>query len=459
MESPQSTAFLDSQFPLVKREAIRAVYDTAAADSEAGNVIAALTPNKDLPESVQRRIVTANYRKGGDTHAKQLLKIAAHSDAFPSVRRAALHALQKWENTVDTDPVHGNYRPVVAKQGERTMANLSKVIGDDLKTFLAGDHSVELISLGMELATAAGVELDPKVLVAQAKNNKLSPTLRVATLNSLVETGAPQAAEVVASLLGEKNPELAATAMKHAFSLQLDGIEAKAKSAVTNRPILVAREAIAGLAKTSIESVATLWKTRSKDLRKELHLDAYLALQENGHADAATYASADPNNVFLLSETGGDPVKGEFVFRNQGACMQCHKVGSEGGIQGPDLTGLAKRLKPGEILEAVYNPGATITKGYGSTAATMKSGDVVMGRIANENKKQVTLIALDGKETVLKRDDIQTLTPPVSAMPPMAAALPPRDLRDLVAYLVAQDGKKKKTDAESHGDDEEKITK
>jgi hypothetical protein len=43
-------------------------------------------------------------------------------------------------------------------------------------------------------------------------------------------------------------------------------------------------------------------------------------------------------------------------------------------------------------------------------------------------------------------------------MPPLAAALPPRDLRDLVAYLVSLQGGKKGKDDTTHGDNE-KVAK
>jgi hypothetical protein len=43
-------------------------------------------------------------------------------------------------------------------------------------------------------------------------------------------------------------------------------------------------------------------------------------------------------------------------------------------------------------------------------------------------------------------------------MPPVAAALPPRDFRDLIAFLASQKGGKWKADDASHGDDE-KIAK
>ena len=153
---------------------------------------------------------------------------------------------------------------------------------------------------------------------------------------------------------------------------------------------------------------------------------------------------------------------GEIVFKNQGACLQCHKIGGEGGekggVQGPDLRDVGKRLSREKILESVANPGAEIAPGYGMTTVTLKNNESVIGRLAKETPEQVTVIGLDNSERKIARGEIASVAPPVSAMPPVAAALPPRDFRDLVAFLATQKGGKWKADDASHGDDE-KIAK
>ncbi len=76
-----------------------------------------------------------------------------------------------------------------------------------------------------------------------------------------------------------------------------------------------------------------------------------------------------------------------------------------------------------------------------------------MGRIAKETKKELTVIAPDGKATLIPRAKIATVAPPVSAMPPMGLSLPPSDLPDLVAFLASRTGATAKAGAngESHG--------
>ena len=460
-ESPDAAKFLDDSEPIIVREAVRAIYDTAAADTEAGDLVSALGKKAaGLPEAVQRRVVANNYRRGTTQHAKQLLELAGMSELELSVRKAALIGLKMWETPIETDPVNGHFRPVPAAENtDRSLATLATAIGPDLKAFLNSPHDSELITLGVELATLANVELDPATLTAQLANDDLGPDLKVAVLSSLVKSKASNTNEIVTTLLEDSDPAIRAAAFTHAFDLKLDGIVEKGSMAVKSDKLIVARAALEGLSKTDMAQVETYWKEREKQLRRGLWLDAYLLLTAAGNADAASYAAADPGNVFDLSLEGGDQEAGKIVFQNQGACLQCHKIGNDGGVQGPDLTQVATRLTRNKILEAVTVPGAEITEGYGMSAITLKSGDSVVGRLSSEADDHLIVVGLDNKPTRVERSDIKEIAPPVSAMPPVAMALPPKDLRDLVAYLASRTGKggKKKDDA-SHGDDE-KIAK
>lgn len=461
-ESAELVKFLGDADPLVRREVIRAIYDTSVLDTAAGESIASLRDGiADLPEAVQRRIVAANYRKGTPANALAMLQLAADGSLAKPVRKAAFHALKQWEAAIETDPVLGHYRPQVVKEG-RNFAALAPVLGDELRKFLSASNDAEFTTLAMEFATTAKIELDPATLLAQAGNAKLTPGLRVAVIESLVASKPEGTRERITSLLSDEAVPVRAAAMKAAFALGLDGIAAQASTAINEAPLPVARAAIAGIAGTDPESIVTLWSERSKNLRPGLWLDAYLALAEKGRPEAAAHAASDPNAVFLLSLQGGDAAAGEIVFKNQGACLQCHKVGGEGGekggVQGPDLRDVGKRLSREKILESVANPGAEIAPGYGMTTVTLKNNESVIGRLAKETAEQVTVIGLDNSERKIARGEIASVAPPVSAMPPVAAALPPRDFRDLVAFLATQKGGKWKADDASHGDDE-KIAK
>lgn len=64
---------------------------------------------------------------------------------------------------------------------------------------------------------------------------------------------------------------------------------------------------------------------------------------------------------------GADPMA---VLRG-GGCMACHKVGTEGGAIGPDLTHIGSRLSVAMIRESILKPDAKIAKGYEKFAGIM----------------------------------------------------------------------------------------
>jgi putative heme-binding domain-containing protein len=437
--SPKLVDFLSDADLGIRTEVIRAIYDSKVLDTWVGDRLAALDGH-GLAETVQRRIVGANYRKGTVRNAKRLVALAADAKLHKSVRQAALHGLRMWEASIDTDPVLGHYRPQVVKG--RTMKQLGADLTGPLRRFISRKQDSSLTALATKLAGDCGVALDLATSRKQVVDASLDAELRVATLDSIAQAGQSADDALIMKLLEDKEPLVQAAALLHGFNRDLDGVAELGYEAVKSGSIPAARSGVVGLAHKDPAVLAKLWSSRDKGLRPELWLDAYLALSESKDAKAkaavASFAAQDPYNVFFLSTVGGDSLAGGLVFRNQGACLQCHKIGSEGGVQGPDLSIVAERLKPSELLQSVVNPGAVITEGYGLSSVMLKDGSALVGRVPKQTNALVQVITPDGKVTDLKRSEVASITPPVSPMPPLGMTLPPRDLRNLIAFLASQ---------------------
>jgi quinoprotein glucose dehydrogenase len=449
--SPQLTEFLADADPLVRHEVIRAIYDTDALDTPAGTALAALDP-VDQPEALQRRILAANYRLGQPENARRLVELAGLPSLPMPVREFALHGVQMWSAVIDTDPVLGHYRPQVSR--ERATEPFTRVLSDALPRFLHVEKEARLTALGTRLANELGIHLDETLLRRQAADTTQAEDVRVAALDSLIQRDKPEDSNLLLDLLQQSPPRVRAAALRHSLARKLEGAEALAIEALAGKPLEPARAAIAGL---PVDTVAKLWHDRQDRVRRELWLDLFLRLQSENHTSLKGHAEPPQ----LLAEVGGDVGRGETVFRNQGACMQCHLMNGVGSVQGPDLTTVADRLKTDQLLESLINPNAVIADGYGMSSATLKDGSVRVGRVARETAEEVRLIGADGAETRLRRDDIASLTPPVSAMPPMAMALALTDLRDLMAYLASRTrANAQRKGGADHGDRKaEKIAK
>ena len=151
-----------------------------------------------------------------------------------------------------------------------------------------------------------------------------------------------------------------------------------------------------------------------------------------------TLPATDPLATFRTSLAGGDVKKGADLFRfHLAQCSKCHSVDKEGGDAGPDLKGVGAHLTREEILESLIVPSAAVTPGFGAGNLDLKDGSSVFGSFMSQNEKEIVVKTPEGTEITVPRNQIATLTPPTSPMPPMGGILTPAELRDLVSYLAS----------------------
>jgi putative heme-binding domain-containing protein len=125
---------------------------------------------------------------------------------------------------------------------------------------------------------------------------------------------------------------------------------------------------------------------------------------------------------------------------DKAGCAQCHRVKGRGGSVGPDLTGLAKRMKPREVLESILEPSRTIDEAYSMQQFTMSDGAVHLGQVQEETDAVVRLRSLSATSApvILAKVLIESRKKlDISNMPPgMVNTLSEQQILDLVAYLL-----------------------
>lgn len=134
-----------------------------------------------------------------------------------------------------------------------------------------------------------------------------------------------------------------------------------------------------------------------------------------------------------------DPVAGARLFE-QALCIRCHRVNGTGGSVGPELSRVANRFGPRDLLEMVVDPHKTIDEKYRQTQVETKGGKVIVGRIVGGDDRSLILApdAFRPRQTIkLNRDDIESQQ--VSSTSPMPAGLldtlQPGEILDLLAFL------------------------
>ena len=138
----------------------------------------------------------------------------------------------------------------------------------------------------------------------------------------------------------------------------------------------------------------------------------------------------------LVSEKGldsRDAGKGRVIYER--SCMACHQMYGAGGVVGPDLTG-SNRADLDYLLLNLLDPSGDIADAYKLVTVTTKSGEILAGRIAQEDDRRIVLSMVGHESTVLKSDIKARDTSPVSMMPEgLLQILSEDETLDLFKYL------------------------
>jgi putative heme-binding domain-containing protein len=125
----------------------------------------------------------------------------------------------------------------------------------------------------------------------------------------------------------------------------------------------------------------------------------------------------------------GNPEQGRLVFSQTAGiqCAVCHKIDGVGGVVGPDLSQIGKKLDRAKILESILDPSKDIEPAYLSHAVQLKDGRLVIGVIARRNEKEIVVRDAQAKEHRFAGEDVDSVTPQRQSL------MPDQLLRDLTA--------------------------
>jgi putative membrane-bound dehydrogenase-like protein len=136
--------------------------------------------------------------------------------------------------------------------------------------------------------------------------------------------------------------------------------------------------------------------------------------------------------------TGGSAERGRKVFSScKVACATCHRIGSEGGQIGPDLTRIGAIRAGRDILESIIFPSSTIAQGYESYIVTTKDGRSVTGVITRRSGDTLVLRDSSGAELRLRKDQVEAMDRSATSLMPegLDKSMTRDEFRDLLAFL------------------------
>jgi putative heme-binding domain-containing protein len=130
--------------------------------------------------------------------------------------------------------------------------------------------------------------------------------------------------------------------------------------------------------------------------------------------------------------------KGKDAF-NDAQCILCHRFGNEGGYVGPELTAVASKYSPRDILESILEPSKVVSDQFQNNIIIKKDGESEIGRVIDETDTKIVLQPnpLSGERIDIPKSAIAERRPShVSPMPEgLLNQFTKEEILDLIAYL------------------------
>ncbi len=450
MRSPALSLFLSDSSEFIVTNAARAIGD----DDFVVDAMPILAKLLDAPrfknEPLLRRAINANlYATGANSsqeNAMRLASFAQRDNVEGTLRAEALKTLAVWEKSSDFDRVTGQYRGAVSHK----LADAQQALGGAYKVLLS-DKSAEVREATIVALAGLNVAESNEQLL-QALNKDPSPAVRIAALNALKHFNISDMSKIAFAAMNDKDEavRMVALGLLPDLNLPVGQVVEMHEILLQNGTKGEQQAALLSLANVKAPEAEAVFRTQMQllidgKIAPQVQLEVITAAEQLGTPELkqllADYESKkDPNNpldMYREAIYGGDAKKGVALFRysNTTQCIRCHMVGSRGNKVGPDLTTIATRISPEQMLEALVAPAARIAPGFGRVTVVKKNGERIEGSFDAETKTDVTITANNATQTIARAEIEKLEFGGISPMPPMGLGLTKTELRDLVAYL------------------------
>jgi putative heme-binding domain-containing protein len=182
-------------------------------------------------------------------------------------------------------------------------------------------------------------------------------------------------------------------------------------------------------------NAAEIERTKQSSALQEIELSAPRPVVRVWDLDSLAELANTP-------QVAGSRELGRQVFHDA-QCDRCHRIGSQGAAQGPDLTFVGRRFGTRDLLESILRPSLSVAENYQLESVITDEGTVHVGRIVIEGDYRSETLVL--QTDALRLDSIIEIDKRrIEAHQPIAKSPMPEGLldtftdnqiRDLLAYL------------------------
>ena len=459
---PLVAEFLSDADEGIVTEAARAINDDGGIEGALRYLAQQLGEKKVSHVPLLRRVINANLRVGTASALTRVASFAADTGNSNEMRAEAIAVLGVWPNPSPLDRVDGFYigtpRTPGAKPTQTTIekrdAAAARTAVLQLVQAIAKDDGHPTIKVALaDAARRLELREATPTLWAQVQKDP-SPEVRLAALRALQVLKAPNIAEVMKTALADADPAVRRAALDILPTLPLtDAAKVRHLESLVKRGSIEekqgALEVLGRLdSKYAHQALGAYFEQLvAGTLPSEVHIDLVDAMQATGSTlfasrlEAYQKARSAESLVAAFRSgllTGGDTDRGGQVYTDNAAsqCSRCHTLRGRGADVGPNLSTVGATLTREQLLEALIEPNARISPGFGTVSFKLRNGRQVDGTLRDETDTHVVVTTgTAAVEERIAKSDIAERTNAVSAMPPMGLILKPREVRDVVQYL------------------------
>lgn len=131
-------------------------------------------------------------------------------------------------------------------------------------------------------------------------------------------------------------------------------------------------------------------------------------------------------------------VEGEQIFVDR-ACSACHAVDGKAELLGPNLKDIGRVYSREELLEEIQEPSLRIKPSMDATRLTLRSGEVLLGRVVGSDAEQVRLIVVGNRILDVARANIEREEPVAESLmwSGLLSGLTDEQVDALLSYLIS----------------------
>lgn len=446
LKSDKIAVFLQDKDEYVVTETARAINDDLSIEKALPALAAVLGENRFSSEPLLRRAINASLRVGGEKEMDLLIAFAKRNNVSAELRGEALATLGVWPNPSTLDRVDGRVRGKVERDPAMVTAKVRSLGGP----FLESKDPAILIATA-QMISSLGIK-DYNDSFAKIMENNPSPDVRASIITALHTLKYDKIEGIIRKGMEDKDAKVRTTAVGLLDELDItkENLPGIVNPIFKNGTVQEQQQLLRVLGEMPVEKSEPVLsglidQLASKKLAPAITLDLAEAVDSTKSQNLIAKlkplrASGNKTEGFMDALYGGNAGSAYWYFRTNstGQCVRCHAIRGEGGTVGPDLSTIGDKLTREQILQAMVEPSARLSPGYGSVKLTMKDGQTITGILMEENAKELIVKTSDAEPVEVNLSRIEKRENIPSAMPPMGTLMSKREIRDMVEYLSGQ---------------------